>query len=259
MAHLPESLALSVEGRVAVLRLDRPAKRNALDDGTIEGLRAFFAAPPREVGAVVLHGAGEHFCAGLDLSELEEHSAAEGIAHSRMWHEAFSRVQSGSVPVIAVLHGAVVGGGLELAAAAHIRIAEESAYFALPEGQRGLFLGGGGSVRIPRLIGVARVMDMMLTGRTYSAQEGYDIGLSQYLVAPGAGMAKAMELAQKMAANAPMTNFAVMHALPRIADLNRDEGLFTESLMAAIAQSEPEAKARMGAFLAKRAAKVTRK
>ena len=91
------------------------------------------------------------------------------------------------MPVIAVLHGAVVGGGLELAVAAHIRVAEASAFYGLPEGQRGIFVGGGGSARIPRLIGTARMADMMLTGRVYDAEEGFAIGLSQYLVDDGAG------------------------------------------------------------------------
>ena len=98
--------------------------------------------------------------------------------------------------MVAVLHGAVVGGGLELAAAAHVRVAERSAFYALPEGSRGIYVGGGGSVRLPRLIGVARMMDMMLTGRTYSAEEGQAMGLSHYLVEPGEGFAKGLELAQ---------------------------------------------------------------
>ncbi len=84
-----------------------------------------------------------------------------------------------------MLHGAVVGGGLELAAAAHVRVAERSAYYALPEGSRGIYVGGGGSVRLPRLIGVARMTDMMLTGRSYDAEEGQAIGLTHYLVEPG--------------------------------------------------------------------------
>ena len=89
----------------------------------------------------------------------------------------------------------MIGGGLELACAAHIRVAEPSAYFALPEGQRGIFVGGGGSVRLPRLIGVARMTDMMLTGRVYSATEGASYGFAQYLTEEGGALAKAMELA----------------------------------------------------------------
>ena len=102
------------------------------------------------------------------------------------------------MPVIAALRGAVIGGGLELACAAHIRVAEPTAYFALPEGQRGIFVGGGGSVRLPRLIGVARMTDMMLTGRVYSATEGASYGFAQYLTEEGNGLAKAMELATRL-------------------------------------------------------------
>jgi enoyl-CoA hydratase/carnithine racemase len=137
-------------------------------------------------------------------------------------------------------------------------VAEASAYFGLPEGQRGLFVGGGGSARIPRLMGVARMSDMMLTGRVYSAEEGERAGLAQYLVPEGQGLAKAVELAQRLAGNAPLSNFAVMHALPRIADQSQSEGLFTESLMAAVAESTPQAKERLRAFLEGRAGKVVK-
>jgi len=157
-----------------------------------------------------------------------------------------------------VLHGAVVGGGLELAAAAHVRVAERSAYYALPEGSRGIYVGGGGSVRLPPLIGVARMMDMMLTGRTYSAEEGQAMGLSTYLVEPGQGFVKGLELATRIAGNTPLTNFAIMHALPRIAALDPASGLEVEALMSAIAQADGEAKARLKDFLEKRGPKVTR-
>jgi enoyl-CoA hydratase/carnithine racemase len=168
-------------------------------------------------------------------------------------------VQSGNVPVIAALHGAVVGGGLELASACHIRVADESTFYALPEGTRGIFVGGGGSVRIPRLIGVARMTDMMLTGRVYNAQEGERIGMAQYLVPTGTAFEKAMEIAQRVATNAPLTNYALMHALPRIAEQPADHGFVTESLMSSITQAAPEAKARVEAFLQGRAAKVEKK
>jgi len=254
-AHL-DLLAIELAERVAHVRLNRPAKRNAVNDALVAQLQSFFVAPPASVSAVVLTGAGEHFCAGLDLAELSERSVAEGVMHSRRWHAAMDAIQFGPVPVVAVLHGAVVGGGLEIASSAHIRVAEAGAYYGLPEGQRGIFVGGGGSARIPRLAGVACMTDMMLTGRVLDAQEGYQRGLSQYLVADGEGFAKACELAQKMASNAPLSNFAVMQALPRIADLSQSDGLFVESLMAAIAQGDDAAKQRVQAFLEKRAGKV---
>ena len=249
-------LQVDHDGAVSHLRINRPAKRNALNDGLVAELHTAFVNLPEATRAVLLSGAGGHFCAGLDLSELAERSVAEGMMHSRMWHAAFDQVQFGRVPVVCVLQGAVIGGGLELASASHIRIAEPSAFYGLPEGQRGLFVGGGGSARIPRLIGVARMADMMLTGRVLDADEGQSIGLSQYRVGAGAGLAKGLELAQRIAQNAPLSNFAVMHALPRIADLSQSDGLFVESLMAAIAQGDDAAKRRIRDFLDGRAAKV---
>jgi enoyl-CoA hydratase/carnithine racemase len=251
---------LSIEHAEALthVRLNRPAKRNALNDPLVAQLQTAFTSLPAETRAVVLSGQGAHFCAGLDLSELSERSVAEAVLHSRSWHAAFEHIQFGRVPVVAVLHGAVVGGGLELAVAAHIRVAEKSAYYGLPEGQRGIFVGGGGSARIPRLIGAARMADMMLTGRVYDADEGLAIGLSQYVVETGSGLEKGIALATKIAANAPLSNFAVLHALPRIADMGQSEGLFVESLMASIASGDPAAKARIQAFLEGKAGKVTK-
>jgi enoyl-CoA hydratase/carnithine racemase len=243
---------------IAVIRLTRKAKRNAINDALVLALRNLFDGLPATVRAAVLDGEGEHFCAGLDLSELTERDAGQGLHHSRMWHAALERVQFGPVPVIAALHGAVVGGGLELASACHIRVADDSTFYALPEGSRGIFVGGGGSVRIPKLIGVARMTDMMLTGRVYNAQDGERIGLAQYLVPQGQAFEKAFELAVRVAQNAPLTNYALMHALPRIAEQPADHGLFTESMMAAIAQSAPEAKSRVKAFLDGKAAKVSK-
>ncbi len=259
MAPHQEPLIQSTRhGAVLHLALNRPAKRNAVNDALIEALDQAFSALPKDVRAVVLTGNGDQFCAGLDLSELTERNVFEGILHSRGWHVALDRVQFAPVPVVAVLHGAVVGGGLEIAASCHVRVAETNAFYAFPEGQRGIFVGGGGSVRVPRLIGAARVADMMLTGRVLDAQEGQAMGLSNYLVEPGAGLAKGLALAERIAANAPMSNYAVIQALPRIAELAPAEGLFMESLVAAIAQGEPAAKERLRAFLEKRAGKVAK-
>ncbi|MDB5874043.1 MAG: Unsaturated acyl-CoA hydratase [Ramlibacter sp.] len=251
-----KDVQLEIHGAVAVVRLNRPAKRNAISDGLIGAVRGIFEKLPDTVGAIVLDGAGEHFCAGLDLSELKERDAGAGMIHSRMWHAALETLQYGPAPVIAALHGAVVGGGLELASACHIRVADESTFYALPEGSRGIFVGGGGAVRIPRLIGAARMADMMFTGRVYNAQEGERVGFAQYLVPQGQAFDKAFELAQRIAKNAPLTNYALMHALPRIAEQPADQGFMTEALMAAIAQSAPEAKSRVRDFLEGRASKV---
>jgi enoyl-CoA hydratase/carnithine racemase len=249
-------LRIEHDGAITHLRLNRPAKRNAVSDALIARLHTAFINLPEATRAVVISGEGDHFCAGLDLSEVSERSVAEGVVHSRMWHAAFDQVQFGRVPVVSVLHGAVVGGGLELASATHVRVAEAGTFYALPEGQRGLFVGGGGSARIPRLIGVSRMTDMMMTGRVLDAAEGQQLGISQYLVGPGEGLARAFELARRIAQNAPLSNFAVTQALPRIADMAPADGLFVEALASAIAQGEDAAKQRLRDFLEKRAGKV---
>jgi len=253
-----ELVSLEMRGGIAVVRLCRPSKRNALNDALILAVRDVFENLPAQTRAAVLHSEGEHFCAGLDLSELQERDAGAGVHHSRMWHAALECVEHGPVPVVAALQGAVVGGGLELAGACHVRVADSSTFYALPEGARGIFVGGGGSVRIPKLIGVARMTDMMLTGRVYNAVDGERIGLSQYLVEEGGALERAIALADQITSNAPMTNFALIHALPRIAEQPADHGFFTEALIASIAQATPEAKARVQAFLGGNAAKVQR-
>jgi enoyl-CoA hydratase/carnithine racemase len=257
-AGAPSMLDIELRGPVVHVRLERPAKRNAINDELIAQIHTAFVNLPRDARVVVVSGSGEHFCAGLDLSDLNERSVAEGVLHSRAWHAAFDAIQFGPVPVIAVLHGAVVGGGLELASAAHLRVAEASSFYGLPEGQRGIFVGGGGSARIPRLIGASRMTDMMLTGRVFDAQEGQAIGLSNYLVPEGGGLAKAFELADRIASNAPLSNFAITQALPRIAAMPQADGLFVESLMSSIAQGDDAAKERVRAFLEKRATKVSK-
>ncbi len=241
-------------GNIAVLELDRADKRNALNLPLIDALHAFFANPPAGVRAVVLHGAGEHFCAGLDLAERlnsPKQSAVDGMRHSQRWHRAFERIQFGELPVVSVLKGAVIGGGLELAAATHVRVAERSTFFQLPEAQRGVFVGGGGSARIARIIGVGRMVEMMLTARRYDADAGLQLGLAHYVVEGGAGLEQAIGLATQIAGNAAISNYAIINAIARINDMSISDGLFTESVVAALSRTTGEAEARIAAFLKK--------
>lgn len=255
---LPPSLRITVDENIAILSLARPEKRNALSDELVLGLQNFITNIPKHIAGVVLCGEGDNFCAGLDLNELKEGNTVDGFETSHIGQRLNDSVQFAKVPVISVLHGAVIGGGLELAAATHIRVAESTAYYALPEGIRGIFLGSGGSVRLPRLIGAGTVMDLMLTGRTIDAQEGHAMRLSQYLVGPGEGLAKAVAIAKKIALNAPMANYAIIQALPRIIEQDPSTGLFMEMLMVSIAQGDEEAKRRLRDFLERKANKVTR-
>ncbi len=253
-----ETSTLSIEQQenLLIISLNRPEKRNACNDELILSLEKVFDQLTSGIKCVLIKGNGKHFSAGLDLSELKERDIVQGLHHSQMWHRVMDKIQFAACPVIAVLHGAVVGGGLEIAAACHIRVAEKSTFYALPEGQRGIFVGGGASVRLPKLIGIARMTDMMLTGRVYHAEEGERIGLAQYLVEEGQGLSHALELAKKIALNAGLTNYALTHVLPKIVDASHQEGLMLESLMAAMAQDAPEAKQRLKDFLEGKAKKV---
>jgi enoyl-CoA hydratase/carnithine racemase len=200
----------------------------------------------------VLHSAGANFCAGLDLSEHKERTPFEVMQHSQAWHRTFELIQFGGLPVVAALKGAVIGGGLELAMATHVRVSESSTFYGLPEGQRGIFVGGGASVRVGRAMGARRMMEMMLTGRHYQAEDGLRLGLAHYLVEDGQGLDKALDLAKSIAQNAPLSNYAMMTALARIDDMSMTDGLYTESLVAALAQTSGEAQARMASFLGRK-------
>ena len=245
-------LLVEGQGDIAVLRLNRPDKRNAVNDALIAAIADWFSEPPAGVRVVVLAGVGDHFSAGLDLAEHVERAPAATMRHSRSWHEALDKVQFGGLPVVAALKGGVIGGGLEIAAAAHVRVAEPSTFFQLPEGRRGIFVGGGATVRVARIIGAARMTEMMLTGRRYGAEEGLRLGLAHHLVGPGEAEAKALELAAQIAGNAPLSNYMIIQAIARIADMPAEGGLFAESMAAALAQTSEDAKAGLAAFLAKK-------
>ncbi|UYV37747.1 crotonase/enoyl-CoA hydratase family protein [Rhodobacteraceae bacterium D3-12] len=243
---------------VWIVTLNRPAKRNALDIHTVEEMVEFFATAPRAgVRAVVLAGAGPHFCAGLDLIEHhdQDRSPADFMHICLRWHEAFNKMEYGGVPVIAALQGAVVGGGLELASAAHIRVMDQTAYFALPEGQRGLFTGGGATIRVTDLVGKARMIDMMLTGRVYQGQEAVDLGLAQYLV-DGSSLDRAIEIARRCAENLPLSNFAICSAVSHMQNMSAMDAAYAESVVAGVVNTQPDARARLAAFADKSGARV---
>ncbi len=251
-------LRFELQERVAILTLDRPEKGNAVNTRLIEALNRFFQSPPSEARAVVLCGEGRHFCAGLDLSEHKERDPVESFETSRYWHRTLDMVELGGLPVITAMKGAVMGGGLEIASATHVRVAEPSAIYQLPEGRRGIFVGGGATVRVTRIIGAGRTTEMMLTGRRVSAEEGQALGLSHYLVEEGEAFDKAVELAETIADNAPMVNAMVLGAIGRIADMPKQEGLFTESVASALTQTSGDARTGMEAFLDRREAKFER-
>lgn len=245
------------EDGIATVTLNRPQKRNALDVATIDELVDIFTTLPRAgVKAAILRASGDHFCAGLDLVEhhRQDRSAGDFMQVCLRWHEAFTRIEYGGVPVIAALRGAVVGGGLELASAAHIRVAETGSYFGLPEGQRGLFTGGGATIRVAGLIGKARMVDMMLSGRLYRGQEAVDVGLCQYLVEDAE--AKARQLARTAAQNPPLSNFAICSAISHMQNMSALDAAYAEAAVAGVVNTQEAAKARLAAFAEGTATKI---
>jgi len=249
-------LTYELQGEIAWIGLDRAAKRNAINDALIAAIAEAVRRAHGEARAIIIFGHGPCFSAGLDLVEHKARTPEEVLHHSRSWHDAFGLIRRGRIPAIAALHGATVGGGLELAAACHLRVADATAFFALPEGSRGIYVGGGASVHVARLLGASRMMDMMLTGRVLDAQAAERYGLLHYLVPDGEARQKAGQIAGNVATMAPLTVLGVLQALPRIQDMSEDDGLFVESMMAALAQSGPEAGERLAEFAQKRAAKV---
>ena len=255
-------LQTRVEGAVGIVMLNQPEKRNALHEAAIAEIDAYFSHLPPQVKVVLMHAAGDHFCAGLDLKEHHD-LARSGVEFMHMcdaWHRAFDKIQHGGTPVIACMQGAVVGGGLELASAAHVRIADSSAFFALPEGTRGIFTGGGATVRTARILTASRMVEMMLTGRVLDAVEGLRLGLAHY-VSNEQGFASSYEfgltLARKIASNATLSNYAIVTSINRIADMSSTDGLLTERLMAALVQTGHDVQHRLGEFVNKKAHKVS--
>lgn len=248
-------LKIDIEDSIATLTMNRPDKRNAMCEELLEALDAFFSAPPKDVRVVILTGTAGHFCSGLDLSEHVHRSAEENLYHSRQWHGVMEKIQFGGLAVVSAMFGAVIGGGLELASSTHVRIAEPSTIFQLPEGRRGIFVGGGATARVGRLLGADRMTEMMLTGRKYDAETGVALGLAHYAVGEGEAMELARTLAGKIARNAPLSNYLMIQSIARINDMSQADGLFTESLAAAMSQTTPDAEEGLCAFLEKRAPK----
>ena len=248
-------LKIDVDGQIATLTMNRPDKRNAMCEELLNAIDAFFSAPPKNIRVAILTGTAGHFCSGLDLSEHVHRSPEENLYHSREWHKVMEKIQFGGLVVVSAMFGAVIGGGLEIATATHVRIAEPSTIFQLPEGRRGIFVGGGATARVGRLLGPDRMTEMMLTGRKYGADEGVSLGLAHYSVGEGKAMELAQTLAAKISRNAPLSNYFMVQAIARIGDMSQSDGLFTASLVAAMSQTTPDAEEGLKAFLEKRAPK----
>lgn len=249
-------MEVNIKGSIASLEFARPEKANAIDLPTLHALDSFFSDVPADVKVVILSGRGKHFCAGLDLTQKPQSSAAlDMVERSRRWHSVTEKLRFSRVPIIVAMQGAVLGGGLEIAASCHVRVADESAFFGLPEAERGVFVGGGALVRVRTLIGAPRMTEMMLTNRQYPAADALRVGLCDYVVERGTSMSYAEKLAAGISARSSITNYFAIHATYYANDASDGAGLFLESVTSALVRTTPQAHEGLSAFAEKRPAK----
>ncbi|MGH6937868.1 enoyl-CoA hydratase/isomerase family protein [Hypericibacter sp.] len=196
---MADSLSLEVIDRIACLTITREQVRNALNDETLGRLKASLEslAPP-DVAAIVIRGAGlKAFSAGSDIKELASQSLKDRIAHTDLGHALGDVIEQHPCPVIAAIEGYCLGGGLEIALSCDYRIAGARASFGLPEVALGALPSWGGTVRLPRIVGVARARELVLFGRRLSAEEALDWGVINRMVPEGEAFAAARSLAQE--------------------------------------------------------------
>ncbi|MCC8944812.1 enoyl-CoA hydratase/isomerase family protein [Bradyrhizobium sp. Arg62] len=241
---------------IAYVTLNRPKVLNALDATTWADLRSAFedAKADSSVRGVILTGAGDKaFVAGADISELARVDAYEAEEFSRFGHEVLNLIENLGKPVIAAINGFALGGGCETAMACTIRIAAEHAKFGQPEVKLGLLPGGGGTQRLPRLVGKGRALQLILTGETISAREAYRIGLVNEVVPAANLIARAEAVLKQIAANAPIAVKYSLDAANKGLDTSQSEGLALEASYFGICASTEDKREGTTAFLEKRA------
>lgn len=251
-----DSLLVATADHIATITINRPDKLNALNDATMTELGRVVEQVRDDpaVRGVVITGAGRAFIAGADISELRAKSADEAYALARRGQEVFRRIETSPKPVVAAVNGFALGGGCELAMACHVRIASATAKFGQPEVKLGTIPGYGGSLRLARLVGVGRALELLLTGDMIDATEAHRIGLVNAVVPTGdAAVEAARAMLGRMLVNGPLALSQSIDVVLRGADVGIDEGLALEAgAFAALAGSE-DMREGTAAFLEKRA------
>jgi len=250
-----DNLLLERQGAVATVTVNRPKVLNALNSATIDELaRAMLELQGDEsIRVVILTGAGDKsFVAGADINELAVQTPTSGRAHARTGQRAFDLVETLGKPVIAAINGYALGGGCELAMACTLRIAADTAKLGQPEVALGLIPGYAGTQRLPRLVGRARAMEMILTGAQISADDACRIGLVHRVVPPGELMAAARQLADRLAASAPIAMRYIIDAVNRGAEMPFAEACDYEATLFGLVTSTEDMREGTSAFLAKR-------
>src|SRR5262245_52794009 len=244
------------KGGIAYVTLNRPKVLNALNTPTWKDLKTAFedARDDPSVRGVILTGAGDKaFIAGADISELAHVTAVEAEQSSRLGQMVLDLIETLGKPVIAAINGFALGGGCETAMACTIRVAAEKAKFGQPEVKLGLLPGGGGTQRLPRLVGKGRALQLILSGEMISAQEAYRIGLVNEVV-PAADLVKRAEaILKEIAANAPIAVKYSLEAVNKGMDTSQSEGFALEASYFGLCAGTEDKKEGTAAFLERRA------
>ena len=251
------NLTLEVQDRIAVLSVNRPDKLNALNEQTIRELGQAFGeiAARDDVGGVILTGVGEKaFVAGADIAELARMGPIDGVLVSRLGQEVFRRIELSRKPVLAAVNGFALGGGCELALACHLRIASDNAQFGLPEVKLGIIPGYGGTLRLPRIVGKGRALELMLTAQFIKADEAYRIGLANKVVPQAELMDTARKMMSVILANGPIAVGLAIECATRGMEMSVDDGLALESNLFGLLAATDDMREGMQAFLEKRKA-----
>lgn len=255
------SIIVENRGRVRIFTIDRPQVKNALDIETSRVLAQHFVEfrDDPEAWVAIITGAGEEsFCAGGDLKKIGDYYASMTPMERRNRGEnepgigGITRNLPVWKPVIAAINGFCLAGGLEIALACDLRIAEEHASFGLTEVKWGIIPGAGGTQRLPRLIGTDKALDLMMTARKMPADEALQCGLVTRLVPTGQALETAIELAEQICENAPLAVRTVKEATMRGLDLSLDEGLRLEQFLAEPLRQSEDAREGPRAFVEKR-------
>jgi enoyl-CoA hydratase len=253
-----ENVLYEKKESIAYITLNRPKVLNALSHRTFEDLKTAFEDARDDAGVrgVILTGAGDKaFIAGADISELATTTAVEAEGGSRFGQEVLNLIENLGKPVIAAINGFALGGGCETAMACTMRVASEHAKFGQPEVKLGLIPGGGGTQRLPRLIGKGRALQLILSGEMISAQEAYRIGLVNEVVPAAEVIPRAEAILKQIFANAPFAVKYSIEAVNRGLETTQTEGQALEASFFGLCAGTEDKKEGTQAFLQRRAPK----
>ncbi|HUP88397.1 MAG TPA: enoyl-CoA hydratase-related protein [Longimicrobiales bacterium] len=255
-----EFIKLEKRGAIAVVTINRPDKLNALNAVTVGEVRRAFEEirEDKALHGAIMTGEGQKaFIAGADIAELSQMTPLSGTQVSRAGQDTLRIIETMPIPVIAAINGFALGGGLEFALACHMRIASENAKLGLPEVKLGIIPGYGGTIRLPRLVGRGRALEIMLSGEMIDAQEAYRIGLVNRVVAQAELISTAEALLNKIAANGPVAVALAIQAVDNSYHSTTEDAQRLEANMFGLLASTTDMREGMAAFLEKRAAEFT--